>query len=160
MRTFKYEFSKLIKALIIIGIILCVAGFVLVFVQVFRTIYGSLPVPSTYEIIGQVIMFFVTIFLGILLVWLLVGSSYTVDKEYIITKFGFIKSKFKIADIVMIRVDRNTDRLSVQFNNDTYMIIVVNSFWHDDFVNAVMAANRNIQYVIESKEGPTKKSDS
>ncbi|MCD8205257.1 MAG: PH domain-containing protein [Clostridia bacterium] len=158
-RSFKYEFSKLIKWLIIIGIIVCVAGFILVIVQVYRTIANNIN-PTTYEFIGQLIMFFVTLFLAILLVWLLRSSCYIVDKENLITKFGFIKSKFNLSDIEAICLNRNTNKLTLQFNNGNYMNIVIDSFWHEEFVDVVTQANKNIRYIIESKEGPVKKDDS
>ena len=98
-------------------------------------------------------MFFVTVVLFAILLSLLICSYYAVDKEHIKTKFGFITSKYEIKDVDVITLDRNTNKLTVTFKNESFIVIVVKEQWYDDFVQAILDAKPAIEYSIISKTG-------
>ena len=151
MKKFKYKFSRLTYWLIIAGIALSVAGFGLnLFVCIKNGI--SSAVDPVYPIIQYTLMFAVTIALFAILLSILISSYYLVDKENIVTSFGFIKSNYKIKDIETIELDRNTNKLSVYFSNDTFVVIVVKEEWYSQFVQAILDINPKIEYSIKSKE--------
>lgn len=153
MKIFKYKFSKLIYTLIWVGLAVCLGAFIanLYFCITVGTRSAADPV---YPIIQYTAMFFVTVVLFALLVSILCSSYYAVDKKEFKTSFGFIKSVYKIGDIETIELDRNTNKLSVYFNNDTYIVIVVKEEWYTDFVQAILDANPKIEYSIKSKDEP------
>lgn len=159
MNKFRYRFSKLTYWLIIAGIALSVVGFGLnLFVCIKNGI--SSAVDPVYPIIQYTLMFAVTIALFAILLSILISSYYLVDKEQIVTSFGFIKSKYKIKDIETIELDRNTNKLSVYFSNDTFVVIVVKEEWYSQFVQAILDINPKIEYSIKSKENtPDNKED-
>jgi hypothetical protein len=58
--------------------------------------------------------------------------------------------------VELICLDRSTNKLSVTFADNSYIVIVVNETWYNDFVEAIIAANPKIEYSIISKENKKK----
>lgn len=160
MKVFKYKFSKLIKGLIIAGLVLCAVGLAYNIFQIFY--YGTRDSSSPqYYYIQYALTFFMVILLAAILISVLINSNYTVDGKTFKTCFGFIKSSYKIDDMQYLSLDKNTDKLSVHFKSGEYIVIVVKQDWYEDFINAILEANSSIQYIIESKEEkPEDKKDS
>ena len=105
-----------------------------------------------YPILQYILMFFVTITLFVLLLSILVFSAYTVDEKYFKTKFGFITSRYEVQKIAVITLDRKTNKLTVTFTDDQYIIVVVKKEWYEEFVTALLTANPVIRYEIISLE--------
>lgn len=151
MKIFKYSFTKLIYALIWVGIALCAVGFgINVYVCITQGI--SSAVNPAYPIIQYAIMFIVSIVLLVILISLLVSSYYSVDKTCLKTSFGIIKSKYEIAEIETIELNRKTNKLNVYFSNGNYIVIAVKEEWYTDFVQAILDVNPKIEYSIISKD--------
>ncbi|MGN0824618.1 MAG: hypothetical protein ACI4MB_06100 [Candidatus Coproplasma sp.] len=149
MKKFKYKFTKLITALIYAGIALSVAGFgINLYYCIANGIKGA--ADPVYPILQYALMFLVTITLIVLLVSVLVSSCYIIDGKYFKTKFGFIISKYDVENIDTIVDNKKTGKLTVTFANGEYMVIVVKQEWYNDFIEALLAANRKIEYSIIS----------
>ncbi len=151
MKTFRYKFTKLTTALIIAGIILCVAGFALNLYQCLRFGISSAADP-VYPIIQYTLMFAVTVALFAILVSVLIFSAYVVDEKYFRTRFGFIVSKYEIEKIEKLTLDRKANKLAVVFRDGTFIVVVVKEEWYEKFADALLNANRNIEYEINSAE--------
>lgn len=151
MKKFKYKFSRLIYFLIAAGLVLSLVGFGLNFYVCIKNGISS-AVNPVYPIIQYTLMFAVTVALFVILTSILVSSYYSVNDEIFITSFGIIKSKYRIKDIETIELDRNTNKLSVYFENDTFVVIVVKEEWYSQFVQAILDVNPKIEYSIKSKE--------
>ncbi len=151
MKIFKYKFSKLIYTLIGIILALSAAGFAITLWQAID--FGTDTANPTFTIIRYALMFFVTVALAVILISLLVSSYYAVDGDgrTIKTSFGFIKSVYKIDDIDMISLDRATNKLTVVFKNEQFIVIVVKESWYEEFVQAILDVNPGIEYNIRSK---------
>ena len=153
MKIFKYKFTRLITILIYVGMLLAVVAFGLTtyFVAVNDLAATANPV---YDIIGHVLMFAVSVAIFAILLSLLLASYYAVDTEKKIfkTSFGIIKSKYDVMKIDTVLLDRTTNKLSVYFENETFITIVVKQEWYGDFVDALLKANPKIDYSIRSKE--------
>lgn len=149
MKKFKYKFTKLITALIYVGIALSVAGFgINLYYCIANGIKGA--ADPVYPILQYTLMFLVTITLTVLLVSVLVSSCYIIDGKYFKTKFGFIVSKYDVENIDTIVDNKKTGKLTVTFANGEFMVIVVKQEWYNDFIEALLAANRKIEYSIIS----------
>ena len=149
MKKFKYKFTKLITALIYVGIALSVAGFgINLYYCIANGIKGA--ADPIYPILQYTLMFLVTITLTVLLVSVLVSSCYIIDGKYFKTKFGFIVSKYDVENIDSIVDNKKTGKLTVTFANGEFMVIVVKQEWYNDFIEALLAANRKIEYSIIS----------
>ncbi len=149
MKKFKYKFTKLITALIYVGIALSVAGFgINLYYCIANGIKGA--ADPVYPILQYTLMFLVTITLTVLLLSVLVSSCYIIDGKYFKTKFGFIVSKYDVENIDSIVDNKKTGKLTVTFANGEFMVIVVKQEWYNDFIEALLAANRKIEYSIIS----------
>lgn len=136
-------------ALICVGIALSVAGFAVNLYYCIANGIGQAADP-VYPILQYTLMFFVTVALFSLLVSVLLSSCYIVDDKYFKTKFGFIVSKYDVQTIDSVVDDKKTGKLTVTFENGEYIVIVVKQEWYNDFIEALLAANRKIEYSIIS----------
>ena len=157
MKMFKYKFSKLTKTLIYIGIALCFVGFG---INIFAIVTGDIASAANpvYPIIQYTLMFLVPAVLLVILISLLLSSYYAIDGNTLKTSFGIIKSKYDISTIDTVLLDRNTNKLTVYFKNNNFVVIVVKEDWYDEFIDALCKTNKNIEFSIKSK-GPDNKND-
>ncbi len=157
MKVFKYKFSKLTKTLIYIGIALCFVGFG---INIFTIVTGDVAEAANpvYPIIQYTLMFLVPAVLLVILISLIHSSYYAIDGTTLKTSFGIIKSKYDITTIYTVLLDRNTNKLTVFFENSSFVIIVVKEEWYDEFIDTLCKANKKIEFSIKSKE-PEDKND-
>lgn len=158
MKIFKYKFTKLMTAFIYVGIALAViaAGVNTYSVITDGTASAANPV---YPVITYTLMYAVSIMMLVILVSLLLSSYYAIDDAAFKTSFGIIKSKYDIKKVEYIILDRETNKLAVYFNENNFIVISVNEEWYEDFVGAMLKANRNISYTIKSKENKQEDED-
>ena len=151
MNKFKFRFTKLTTAFIYIGLALAVVAAV---VNTYFLISDGVHADANpaYSILQYTLMYFVAALLFIILLSLLISSYYEVDGNTLKTSFGIIKSKYNIAKIDTILLDRTTNKLSVYFENQSYIVIVVKPEWYEDFTDALLKANPKIEFSIKSKE--------
>lgn len=158
MKSFKYKFSRLVTVLIYVSIALCFVG---VGINIFLIVTGDIKSAANpaYPIIQYTLMFLNPIALFVILISLLISSYYSIDEKYFRTSFGIIKSKYEIASIETVILDRTTNKLSVYFKNNSFIVVVVKDEWYNEFVDALCKANRNISFSIKSKENIGDKDD-
>lgn len=151
MKKYKYKFTKLITVLIYVGLVLCVAGFA---VNVYLVATADIATAQNkfYPILQYTLMFFVSTFLFIVLISLLLSSYYAIDGKYFKTSFGIIKSKFAISEISTIILDRTTEKLTVFFGENKFIVVNVREEWKNDFIDEICKANRSIEFTIRSKD--------
>ena len=151
MKVFKYKFTKLTYILICVGIALCLIGIGL---NIFSVVTSDIASSANmvYPIIQYTLMFLIPAVLLVILISLLLSSYYSIDGKTLKTSFGIIKSKYDIGEIETVLLDRSTNKLSVYFSNNNFIVIVVKEDWYNDFIDALCKANRNIEFSIKSKE--------
>lgn len=155
MKTFKYRFTRLTTAFIYIGIALCLIGLGVNTYSVIVSDIASEPYP-VYPIIRFVLLYLIPAILLVILISLLVSSYYRIDGNILTTSFGIIKSKYKTEDISSVILDRTTNKLSVFFKNNGFIVIVVKEDWYDEFITELCKANTAIEYTVKSKENNDK----
>lgn len=158
MKVFKYKFTRLTYILICVGIALCFIGIGL---NIFTVVTGDITSAANmlFPIIQYSLMFLIPAVLLVILISLLVSSYYSIDGKTLKTSFGIIKSKYDITKIETVLLDRTTNKLSVYFNDNNFIVIVVKEDWYDDFIDALCKANTNIEFSIKSKESNDDKDD-
>ncbi|MDE7084069.1 MAG: hypothetical protein K2N50_00875 [Clostridia bacterium] len=149
MKTFKYKFTRLIKALMIVAMVLCVLGFA---INLFYCITNGTKhaADPVYPVMQYTLMFFVTVVLFALLLSIMLQSAYIIDGKYFKTQFGFIVSKYDVEKIDGILLDRKTNKLTVNFSGGEFIVIVVKQEWYDEFITALLEANPKIEYTVNS----------
>lgn len=151
MKVFKYKFTRLTSVFIYVGLALCVIGLGLNIYSVITSDIASEAIPI-YSIIRYVLLFFIPIVLLVILISLLFSSYYSVDEKTLKTSFGIIKSKYDINEIETVLLDRTTNKLSVYFKNNSFIVIVVKEEWYSEFIDAICNANSEIEFSIKSKD--------
>lgn len=150
MKKFNFKFSKTILVFIYIGIALAVVAFGVN--TYFVIAQGVGTEDKVYPILRYVLMYFVAVLLFVVLLGLKIASYYTVDEKYLKTNFGIIKSKYEIAKIETILLDRTNNKLSVYFEDKNFIVIVVKDEWYGDFTDALLKVNPKIEFSIKSKD--------
>ena len=151
MKVFKYKFTKTITVFIYLGLALSVAA---VAADTYLVIAEGIKSAANpvYPIIQYTLMYVVGILLFIILLSLLLSSYYAIDGTTFKTSFGIIKSKYEVNKIQSIILDRTTGKLSVYFDENTFIVIVVKEEWYEDFIDELIKANPKIEYSVKSKE--------
>lgn len=153
MKKFKYKFTNLTLVLICLGIALSVVGISLNTYNIFsECVWLYSKETAVISIIRYALVYFVSLALAVILISLLVSSYYSVDDKHFKTSFGIIKSSYDVKTVKLINLDRATGKLSVYFEENKYIVIVVKKEWHDEFIDALLKANPEIEFSIESKE--------
>ena len=150
MKKFNFKFSRTILVFIYIGIALAVIAFGVNTYFVFSQGVGE--EDKVYPIVRYVLMYFVSILLFVVLVSLKIASYYSVDEKYLKTSFGIIKSKYEIAKIEAVLIDRTNNKLSVYFVDKSFNVIAVNDEWYEEFTDALLKVRPEIEFSIKSKE--------
>lgn len=151
MKIYKYKFTKVITAFIWAGMALAVAAFAMNTYFVLTDGTGS-AANAFFPILRYVMMYFVSVAAFTILLSLVFSSYYSISGKTFKTSFGIIKSKYDIDKIESVVLDRNTDKLSVYFNDKNFIVIVVKQEWYEEFINELLKANDKIEYTINSKE--------
>ena len=151
MKKFKFNFTKLTLVFIYIGIALAVIAFGANTYFVISEVIGQ-SVDNLYTILRFVLMYLVSVLLFVVLVSLVLSSYYEINGTSLKTSFGIIKSKYDIEKITEIILDRNNRKLSVYFEDKSFIVIAVKEDWYEDFTNALLEANPKIEFSIKSKE--------
>ena len=150
MKTFKYKFTTTTLVFIYLGLALAAAGIALNTFNIFNErvwLYSN----NSLDIIRYVLVYFVSIALAVILISLLVSSYYSIDEKKFKTSFGIIKSSYDVKTIRLIHLDRATDKLSVYFEEDKYLVVVVKKEWHNEFIDTLLKYNPEIEFSIDSK---------
>ena len=151
MKIFKYKFTKVMLGSIYAGLALAVAAAGVNTYYVIADGAASAANPI-YPVITYTLMYAVSIMLFVILLSLRLSSYYAVDGKTFKTSFGIIKSKYDIEKIENIVLDRETNKLSVYFDENNFIVISVREDWYEDFIDSLLAVNRKIAYTIKSKE--------
>lgn len=151
---FRYKLTPVLILLCVLAILLSVAG---ITVTVYRIILnGGISTPNDffkYPFLIAVCVFCISI-----IVALLIKSEYAVTDTEIVTKFGFIKTKYALKDVTEIEHDRDTHKLTVKFG-EQFGVLSCASEWEDDFVHAILKANPNIEYTYTLTENKPQTGD-
>lgn len=153
MKIFKYKFTKLLITFIYLGLALSVAAAAL---NTYFLIADGISQNANpiYPILQYSLTYLVAVLLFIILLSLLISTYYAIDGTTFKTSFGIIKSKYDIEKIKSIVLDRTTKKLTVYFDEQTFIVIVVKVEWYDEFITSILKVNPDIEYTINSKEEP------
>lgn len=147
MKKYPFRFSKLMIFIFVLGLILCVGGFALNLMRLLS--YGA---EDAYGWISYVLLFFVSVFLAVIIISMLIRSQYVINDQYLIMQFGIIRSKYELKKIASVHLFQGAKKLAVYFDDNRYMAIVVNDAWFDDFVKTLTDKNPPIGFSFSTAE--------
>lgn len=151
--TFKIQFSWTIILLTVAVYILCVLGIAVSVWRIYKFgIHGFTDVIRYPFLIG------VCVFCLAIVTAILIRSQYIVDGKYLITQYGFIKSKFEVKKITSLLFDGEIKKLTVKFGEE-FMLLTVNPAWNENLVRALLEINPDISYSFTLASVPEEKKD-
>ncbi len=149
VKVYKFKFSAVMIALFCAGLALCAAGIGL---NIWRIITQG--ADDAYAWLQYILLFFVSIFLAVLIIAMLVKSQYAITDKHLVMQFGIIKTKYELDKICSVHLFKGANRLTVYFDDyqTKYVSIVVKEIWYDDFIKTLTEKNDKIGFSFSTKE--------
>ena len=147
-------------AVFCIGIVLCAVCFALTSWQFVEFVIGVRgDISSVWEWIKYILLYFVSVFLSLLLIAMLIRSRYIITERRLITQFGIIFSKYEIKKIRSVCLVSGTKKLNVYFDDfkSRFITIVVKEEWYDDFIKTLTSNNEKIEFDFTDPENNDRK---
>jgi hypothetical protein len=160
VKTYKFRFSPMMIAVFCIGIVLCAVCFALTSWQFVEFVIGVRgDISSVWEWIKYILLYFVSVFLSLLLIAMLIRSRYIITERRLITQFGIIFSKYEIKKIRSVCLVSGTKKLNVYFDDfkSRFITIVVKEEWYDDFIKTLTSINEKIEFDFTDPENNDRK---
>lgn len=160
VKTYKFRFSPMMIAVFCIGIVLCAVCFALTSWQFVEFVIGVRgDISSVWEWIKYILLYFVSVFLSLLLIAMLIRSRYIITERRLITQFGIIFSKYEIKKIRSVCLVSGTKKLNVYFDDfkSRFITIVVKEEWYDDFIRTLTSINEKIEFDFTDPENNDRK---
>lgn len=152
IKRYPFKFSKLMLVLFLFGLLLSITSFGL---TLWRFLHFLNESPdSIYGWIQYLILFFVSVFLAVLIIAMLIRSQYLITGTQLILQFGFIKQKYEIKSIYSIHLFNGMHKLAVYFDDfkTKYAIIVIKDSWYDDFTQTLIERKPSIGFSYSTPE--------
>lgn len=160
VKMYKFRFSPMMIAVFCIGIVLCAVCFALTCWQFVEFVIGVRgDISSVWEWIKYILLYFVSVFLSLLLIAMLIRSRYIITERRLITQFGIIFSKYEIKKIRSVCLVSGTKKLNVYFDDfkSRFITIVVKEEWYDDFIKTLTSINEKIEFDFTDPENSDRK---
>ena len=68
------------------------------------------------------------------------------------TRHGIKKKKNQKKKIDCIVIEKNVNKLGVYFKDQTFIVVAINDEWYDEFSDAILAVNPEIEFSIKSED--------
>ena len=152
VKKFPFRFSPLMLTLCIIGLVLAAAGFGVTTWQFVK--FLRLDISSVYEWMKFILLYLVSILLGVLLTAMLIKSQYIVDDRRLTLQFGLIRQRYELKKIRSVHHFCGARKLAVYFDDykSKYIMIVVSEAWFAEFADALIARCPHIEVTSSTPE--------
>lgn len=144
---FRFQLSPAVVVMSAAAILVSLAAIAIAVYNIWRN-----GIHSFNDVLKYPFLILVGLALLVIVVALLIRSRYIVDDKYFVTQFGLIKSRCELKKITSVMLDRDTYKLTVYMNDDSYSVISVQSAWNEDFVRALLKGNPDIDYSYTVRE--------
>ena len=150
MKIFRYKFTRLMYIFIAVAMVFGAAVFAITLWQVidFGLEHSAIQAAT---IVRYVLQFFVSVSLFVIALLFFTSSYYAVDGKKLKTSLGFLKSSYNIEKIDTVLLDRTTGKLSVMFEDESCINVVIESEKYEQFVQSILDVKPSIEYSIKSK---------
>ncbi len=146
---FSYKFSGLLIFFIVAGYILAVACFIANVIRIVNLVAEN--AISTIAVVQVSLPILISLVFAVLITSIVADSCYRFDKEALTVKFGFIKNHYSYSKIKQIVLFSAVGKLTVFFEDETFMNVVISKKNYDLFVET-LKSYRDIPYRIEDGE--------
>ena len=148
---FKIKFPKSILWICVAIYALCGVG---VGISVWRMV--RFGVGTFFDVLKYPFLIVVCLLCVVIVTSVLIKSEYIVDEQFLISKFGVVKSKFSIKEITSIVLDSDAKKLTVYFG-EQFTVLSVMPEWNEDLSRALLKVNPDIDYSFTFSDPPQPK---
>ena len=136
----------------IAGLLLSIAGFSLTLWRFLNFLKED--ISSVYGWLQYIILFFVSVFLALLILSMLIRSQYILTGTHLILQFGVIKQKYELKSIYSIHLFKGLNKLAIYFDDfkTKYTVIVIKDIWYDDFIKTLTERRPGIGFSFSTRE--------
>ncbi len=139
MKKFTFKYTKMLWTLTIALLMIALAG---VAFNVFNLV--KLSEFGEKNIVTYSILLAVNVALLVFCLSLLFFRSYEISDEFLTTRFGILKFKAKIKDVVEIIIYENQHKLVTYFADAKYSVIIIDENDYDAFCDAIKEKNPSV----------------
>ena len=147
MKKFRFKHTPLVWTLLAVVIAVLLGSVIWNVI----TLINRISLGST-KIYASILLIIAGLFLLVFALSVVLFSSYTVKKDLVVLRFGLISSKLKIKEIVQFTHFKKSDKLVSYFEDAKYTVIVIDSRYYEQFINAVREQNQKIVFDSCSEE--------
>ena len=148
---FKFRFTPVMVSLAVASILLCAAG---IAISVWRIINEG--VQEFNDVLKSPFLIAICLFGIVIVTALLIRSRYVITQDFLITQFGFIKSKFPVEKFTSVLLDTDSKKLTV-YMGEEFFVVTTNPEWNNDFVQALRTVKPDIEFSFTLAEGNNEK---
>ena len=157
--TFRFRFSPLLLAVMIAGVLLCLACISLTTFQLVEFIKAD-P-SSVYGWLKYMLMYIASVLLLVILCAVLIKTQYVITNEELILQYGIVKTKYKMKTIYSVEILEKTNKVILYFNEfkTKYSVLAVKEEWCGEFVKTLQDKNDKIEIELVGKSDEPKNDD-
>lgn len=152
MKTYKYNFTPLLKVLIVAMIILCFGAAAYNVYNIITAILSGAAFSNAWNWFTYAVIIIVGIIGIVVFSAMLINSRYELTETELLLKFGLIVTHYTLSDIKAVHVFKNTKKLTIYFKNGNYAVVVVKEEWYKDLIESMVALNPRITYDADDDE--------
>lgn len=139
--TFKFKYTPLVWALLILVAVFSVAGIAWNIYNLVYFLYAGALKIITYSL-----LICVTIALAVLAFSVIFFGRYTISDKELIMHLGLFKNKTNIDDVVQITHFKKSDKLVVYFADAKYSVLLIAPSEYEHFVLSLRAKKPSVIY--------------
>ncbi len=140
MKKYAYKFSTLVKILMFLAVILALCGIAVDIIWIIQDGFYSPYVGMRY-----ILLFIIATLIIVIIVSMWKFSGYKITKTELICSFGILVSKFSLADMTRITVNKQKKQLTLTFKDESFTNIWVKNEWFEDFLHEILSVNDEIE---------------
>lgn len=102
-------------------------------------------ISEPIDILKYPFLILICLFCVVVVTSVLIQSEYIVTDQFLISKFGLVKSKFSIKEITALVLDSDSKKLTVSFG-EQFIVLSVSPEWNEDLSRELLKVNPDIDY--------------
>ena len=148
MNKYKYNYSKPVLAIIILGIPLALACIVMNVIRFIKSYadFNAYNYASTFVVIAVSIAYLVVA------IALLIDSSYYVTDKHFVLKWGILKNEIELKSITRIVYNTATNKLAIYYNDDNFFMLNAQNVNYGELADMIKEKNHRVVFEMISEE--------
>lgn len=151
MKKYKFKFSKLIVALMGVGILVALACLVLNVIRFLNLINGKYQL-TLYNYLTFAITSILSIGFIVIVTCAYFNSYYKITDKTLVLRFGIIKNVFELSEVKEVRLLLQKNKLELLFKDESYFVVSTNSNWFEAFVDEIKEKCTKIDFIQISED--------